>query len=352
MSFSGIMGRHVHFRVDGGNVYGLAMGHLYRCLRIAQYLKTRNCTCLFMTSGAMALQMIGQHGFRAIEIAEAMSGDQADRLVVEKAAQCNAVLFVDLPETPARLLKRAKDAGLVTAVYEDRCTPGISPDILFNPLPYPVDYGQLANGTRVFRGLDYLVINPDISKYDPHPFAPTIRRLFVNFGGADPCNLTSRVLKIILALKTGVDIFVLLGPAFRDPAQLHKLIAERDTDKTVTVFKASRSPADIQRQCDAAVCAGGNTVYELCSLGLPCLVFPTIKHEQELSIHLDRLGWVDGLNQDANQVPDVTLSDRIAHFLSHRDLRQRLHTNAGELDLVRGRERVGQVLIDMIEKAT
>lgn len=305
-----------------------------------------------MTRGTMALQVISQHGFKAITIADTISEDQIDRLVVKNALQYSAILFIDLPETSIRLLRRAHAAGIFTAVYEDRCSPGISPDILFNPIPYPVNYGHLSNGTRLFRGLEYLVINPDASNGDPPPFSPDIRRLFVNFGGADPCNITTRVLKIILALRARLEIFVLVGPAFRDQAQLDRMTSSLDTNQTVTIFKALQSPADIQRQCDAAVCAGGNTVYELCSLGLPSLVLPTIAHELELAIHLDQLGWVHGLHEDVNQVPDATLSERISHFLGNRELRQRLHRRTSQLNLASGRERVGQIIIDMLDQAT
>ena len=338
------------FRVDGGNAYGMAMGHTYRCKRLAQYLTERGWACRFsMRQIPAGVDLISRSGFPVDMIPVQIPEESAVQFTIESALRHDSIIFMDLPRASRPLLHLAATAKLFTLVYEDRCSLGIEPDILINPTPYVVEYGVSTSPTRCYFGQNYLIIDPHTATPPTNDFSGRIERLFVNFGGADPCNVTSRCLRLLLELDEKHQIFVLLGPAFADHAEIESIISTKDHERCVTLFEATERPIDIQRRCDAAISAGGNTAYELCSQGIPTLILPTIDHEQRLAGHLAQQGWVDALSANVNEVSDQFLKERLSRFILDSMHRHKIHHRIRGLNLSQGLSRVGQILIDVLE---
>jgi UDP-2,4-diacetamido-2,4,6-trideoxy-beta-L-altropyranose hydrolase len=105
------------------------------------------------------------------------------------------------------------------------------------------------------------------------------RRLFVNFGGTDPDDVTGQVLDTLAAMTRpdGLEVDVVIGHGTRHGAAIADRVAEMDF---VRLHVAPPEPAAIMLGCDVAIGAGGVSALERCALGLPSVLMVIAENQR------------------------------------------------------------------------
>ena len=70
-------------------------------------------------------------------------------------------------------------------------------------------------------------------------------------------------------------------------------------------------------ESDLAVCSGGNTMYELCFLGVPSIILPQNQHQQYFSSELEKNNILKLISLDKIESKDLiikTLLEMIENF--------------------------------------
>lgn len=112
--------KNILFRVDGGNVYSIAMGHLYRCLRLAGILAKENVRCFFiMKNYPEGIALVEKTGFGVVTIGIDIPPEVEAEKAVSLAMKLDAIIFVDLRTTKKALIDLANERKVLTVVYED-----------------------------------------------------------------------------------------------------------------------------------------------------------------------------------------------------------------------------------------
>lgn len=335
------MAKRVVFRTDGGNVYSVGMGHVYRCLRLARILYGFGIESSFvMLNYPEGIRLVKSEGYH-VEVLDQSDGfENAADQTVKFAGKVKALLFVDLRTSKQYLVERASLDGIPSIIYEDTHWEATTPTCLINPSVYSANseiYDLTSSETQFYFGIDYVVIDPILAAYQKTSFSPEIRTLLLTFGGADPCNLSSRILDLILS-KTNVSyhIQLILGPAFKHHDQVDEVIQKHHARCGVTINRNVRLLASFQSACDGAITAGGTTVYESIALRLPCLALPTIDTEADMIGPLIESGLIYGVKRDVTQLDDETLTKIIRSFLGDELLRERLFEFQGKVDIQNG----------------
>ncbi len=345
------MGRAIMFRVDGGNIYSVAMGHVYRCMRLARLLQKRGIDCIFlMKNYPEGVGVVNAAGFTADVMDEAISSQAEADKALALAASRNAVLHVDLRMSKKELVDRAMEQGVPTAVYEDVSSEDIAPDLLINPALMAcneVNYSSLKKTRHLF-GLAYLVLDPALHRFRRPGFSPTIDRMFLCFGGADPCNITSRVIEILLSRSESFAMDLVLGPAFGHCEDVQKVLSARDPKSRAHVIRNCKELLPIHAHADAAITAGGTLVYESLALGVPTMVLPSIDTEAGNVAPLIDKGLLSGFARDVAEVGDAVLASAIDRFITDTSKRERLFHAQVRTDLGGGAERVVEHLIGLL----
>ena len=337
------MNRTVVFRVDGGNVYSIAMGHLYRCLRLARLLKQRGVDCLFvMKNYPEGVALAREAGMLVKTLDISIPPEDESEWVVSFAASLNAVLFIDLRKTLKKLVSRAFRQGLSTIVYEDDSREDIEPDLLINPTlnTHAEKNYQSKKRTQYLLGLEYLVLDPEIGCYKRDLFSKEIHSLFLCFGGADPCNISSRAVNILLERNDTFNIDMVLGPAFSHMVDMERTIKANDCNGRVTVIRNCKQLAPLHARADAALTSGGTIAYESVALAVPTLVLPTIRQEAETAATLMGQGLLAGISRDVSKIDDSDLANAVDQFIMDSAKRERLFKAAAQFDLTGGALRV------------
>jgi spore coat polysaccharide biosynthesis predicted glycosyltransferase SpsG len=330
------------FRVDGGNVYSIAMGHVFRCVRLARLLAKKEINSLFiMRDYPEGLDFVKSAGFEVELLKENIPLREETEKIISRVRQLGASVFIDLRTTKKDLVNAANMNGINTIVYEDVCTEDIEPTILINPSLISFKESRyLKKKTRCLLGTDYIVFDPTLEKYRRINFSSTINNLFLCFGGADPCNISSRVLNILLCRDDNFKIVLVLGPAFNHHYEIGKILNEENKMNRVKLVENNSELAPIQSNCDAAITSGGTIAYELVAICLPTLVFPSIDYEAHNTAPLLVKGLIKGLKQDIANVYDKELIECIDDFLGNTLARKALYNASCEQRLLGGTTRI------------
>ena len=336
-------------RVDGGDEYGTAMGHAYRTVRIAKFICRQGVNVIFfMRNFAAGFELVDKQGFEIVLLPIDIDDREEALLVTGKASEIGAVIYIDLPNPKHDLIKLARKKNITTVVYEDKYSDS-EPDRLISISPFVDEYKKRDYcNTQLFLGNRYVVLDASIQKYKKNDFFPEIKKLFVNFGGADPCNFSKRVLEILISRDDAFEICLVLGPAYKYSKEIEETLTERDLNHRVSLFIDVDCMSEVQTVCDAALSAGGTTVYELIALGIPTLVLPSIKHEKVIGMYLHTNGLVDCIPEDVNRVDDDIVYYHIDGFINDNKKRKSIFSNMTNASLHHGLRNVSDVIMSCV----
>ena len=259
----------VAFRADSSSAIG--MGHVMRCLSLAQEITEAGGQCHFLCRdlpGHVSDLVLNQGYVRHI-----LNGDSPSE-VLRKCEDLRADwLVIDHYELDADWERAACPDGTAITIIDDLANrPHHCALLLDQNLGVRQDAyaGLVPRDTRLLLGPHYALLRPDFSQAR----ARSLRRradargldLFINFGGADPCDATARVLDRLSAHRHQFDkLTVVLGGAIRDPAPLRS----KATALEANVIINAAEMAHLMSQADLAIGAAGTTAWERCCVGLP-----------------------------------------------------------------------------------
>lgn len=296
------MPRKVLFRADALETMGA--GHIMRCLTLADALSADAVECVF------ACRSIGEGLARRIEgsghaliIMQPLSGVPSGR--------AEAIWPAESQEEDARACLDAVsgqvfDWVIVDHYGLDRHWQGIARI----RIPYIMAIDDLANrihdcdllldqnlgrkasdyeglvppSARILTGTTYALLRPQFAAARAASFNRrkelSFSHLLISLGGADPHNMTGRLLGILdeMQLPETLRVTVVLGALarFADVVRDAARTAGRPTEVLVDVSDMAGVMAD----CDLAIGAAGATAWERCCLGIPSIILVLAENQR------------------------------------------------------------------------
>ncbi|MBI5247324.1 MAG: GNAT family N-acetyltransferase [Elusimicrobia bacterium] len=273
------MRRRVLLYCDGGRIAEIGTGHVRRCLLLARYLKTRGSEVAFLTSsGAAVVVPVSGEGFECEVLPALRPADLARAL---KKTRPEVVVWDRLDSSPA-LNRVIRNSGAVLITLDDAGKGQTLADITINAM--------VPGGLTPYKGFDYAMLPapPEAARTDRS--AP-VRRITVCFGGYDHEGLSEAALKALTPLDRKIKIDLILGSASSEPSV-----------KTVALhgsrLRVLRMPHDFSRllsRSDVAVLAGGATLIEALSYGVPTLAIGQYGHQLDTIARCEAAGAVIGV---------------------------------------------------------
>lgn len=264
----------VAFRLDAGTEIGL--GHLMRCLAIADRLKTAGAECHFLCHQLPMhlLPLLHSHQHHALcDLDDAgplptlrpewlvCDHYQIDRQIEQTlTSHCGQLLVID------DLADRPHHGQLLLDQGPQRST---------------ADYQSLVPADcRLLLGTDYALLRPAYRQLARQK-ASRWRHGLICFGGADPagaCLITLNTLARLPWAKT-VSWTLVAGGANPFWPELQQRVAELP-DLPLTLLRQSDQMADLMSRHDFAIGAAGGMTWERACLGLPTLAVPIVDNQQ------------------------------------------------------------------------
>lgn len=173
-------------------------------------------------------------------------------------------------------------------------------DILVNPNAYAeAMHYQTAAQTLILRGTRFVPLRKEFRQAVNNDAAREKRpgrRLLVTMGGADPDNVTAKVIAALQAMaRSDLEVVIIVGPLNPHRQALAERV--RHAGLKVEVLTAVTDMVPHLRWADLAISAAGSTCWELAALGVPMVVTVLADNQERLAASLAaqgaavNLGW-------------------------------------------------------------
>jgi spore coat polysaccharide biosynthesis predicted glycosyltransferase SpsG len=349
----------VGFRCDTGALTGV--GHLIRCIALAEELLSRHVQVLFLGDLAgvpWAARQLYDRGLRVL------AAPQAPEALAELAVELNlAAMVLDGYHLDPGCGAAIRARGLpVLALLDGEFGVDQRADLYLDQNLGAVRLRRVPPGAQLLAGLEYALLRDVVRDRRPPapaaaPAAPAAQTrppsVLAVFGGTDPYDAALTVVPLLLAGGNPVSVSVVAArPAV---AQALRGLPTGPGQQVRAVPPVDDLPA-LVRQADVVVSASGSSVWELLCLGAPTAVVCVVAnqlvgYQQVVARGLAApLGQLEELNADpaaratATEVLTGLLTDPAARTaLSRRGM--------SEVD-GRGRVRVADALLALIARRT
>jgi UDP-2,4-diacetamido-2,4,6-trideoxy-beta-L-altropyranose hydrolase len=309
-------------RADGGTRIGA--GHIMRCLALVLEWQAMGGKALFVShcdSDALNAR-IRDAGIEIVTLS-ASYPDASDLAFMQRLSQDLAPagpwVILDGYHFDTSFQRALKEEGFRLLVIDDTAhQQHYAADIILNQnfgaeaLAY-----QCETDTRLLLGTRYALLRPEFNQWLgwQREFPSRVRNILVTMGAADPDNATCFVLRALKRLDlSDVQVKVLAGPAFCHSEELSS-ISRNDPEAFEIVRNPSNMP-DLMAWADAAITAGGSTLWELAFMRLPGAVVILADNQEQGANKLADVGAVYVLGK----THDPEFFTRLGDFLhnAHR----------------------------------
>jgi UDP-2,4-diacetamido-2,4,6-trideoxy-beta-L-altropyranose hydrolase len=341
------------FLADAGPEVG--GGHVMRCLTLARALVERGAECAFVESRAAApiLRRFGWPAQTLLAMADAQdlgalidsAEDFAQRLDVD-------AVVIDHYGVDAAQEDRLRIDGRRLVVIDDLADRRHACDLLVDP-----GYGRrreqydgLVDGAcATLVGPSHALVRPQFGSARQRALGRRAKhgpvgRALVALGLTDVGGVTGRVVTALSDVLGDVRLDIVLGA---EAPSLPALRAAAQTDRRLHLWVDTAEMASLMADADIAIGAGGSSVWERATVGLPAATLVLAQNQRAMIDHMAGSGFTLAL--DVAQ-PDFEprLREAWTRLVDDRQLRWDLSARSSEICDGRGAERVAEAMMVLL----
>ena len=243
------------------------MGHLFRSFLIIDFLKKKGIEFIYLINDdPRSLRVLEERNISYIIVDYYDQDSLWEHRIIEENHV--SVWLNDKFETPVWMAKHIREKGVYLALIDD-----IGPGEEFAN----VNFVSLISFSKsefkcknTLIGMSYTILNDEIEKY--RRTRNELKRIIISFGGSDPYNHTTKVVKCLL--KSGYDFDLTLGPNNECGTAIREMGISEDH-----IFRDVPSLIELFSEYDLAITGGGITPCEANAAGLPCIIIASAPHE-------------------------------------------------------------------------
>ena len=166
-----------------------------------------------------------------------------------------------------------------------------------------------------------------------------MNRILLTFGGSDPNNFTEKVTESILKSSYENEIEIILGLGYSNKKEIQEKYKDNDR---ITIYENVKNMSEHMHSADLIFTSAGRTMYEIASLGVPCVCL--CQNERELSHIFGNVenGFINlglGVNITEEQILETLES-----LLDNYELRCEMSRRMKSIDLKHGFENIARLI--------
>ena len=301
--------KRIAIRTDANSEIGT--GHFIRCLTLAEELKKNNALVFFVTRGLpeYLAQMLHDRNIVCYSLPDEILSDEIDDLPHSNWLKVNQYqdaiqtlevlardsidwLVVDHYAIDHQWESMLKPAAEKIMVIDDLADRQHSCDLLLDQNYYHDMYERYLKKVpldcQLLLGPSYALLRDEFreKRKVAKPRDGVVKNILVYFGGFDSDNYTSIALSVISKKKLTVNVDVVVG---RHHPKLQEIQSECELNKFNCYVQTERM-AELMAHSDLAMCAGGTSVWEAFSMGLPLICFGTANNQRKQVFDLRAAG--------------------------------------------------------------
>lgn len=265
----------IAIRADGNQQLG--MGHVMRCLSIANALRGLGADCIWVTAEPEICTYVADSGFDCILTGVDFRDMNAELPLWRKLNP--KVILADSYQVTPEYLSALKNIS--TLFYLDDNFRFVYPaDFIVNYNFHAGTFNYTAHyrHKQLFLGSLYVPLREEFQVIPPPIISPELSHVLLTTGSSDPLNIIPALLPILALKYPEITFHIVIGRFFSTTDHLKSL-----PHPNIELHENVRHMSELMTICDCAISASGSTLYELCACGLPAIVFEIADNQIGLS---------------------------------------------------------------------
>lgn len=265
-------------RTAGGTAHNrqLGLGHIYRCLNLATYLKSNEIHFLVEDYGGVK-QILKEKKFKNIQLLKKginFNSDIKKSISYIQKKKIDIIIIDKYKINPIYVKKLSQYTK--TVVISDLKNINYHADLIVNGfIGYRNQISKNKFGVKCLLGPSYQILNKNFSKMKLSHKKKY--NLLVTFGGFDEKNITGLLLKPLTRFLRKIKVKIILGPSTKKSNKIRNW--QRIYQKNVRIIDKTK---DMYREIACAnfgICSGGITSYEFAALHVPFVIICQVGHQ-------------------------------------------------------------------------
>lgn len=260
----------------------IGAGHVMRCISVANELIKKGQEVLFVTSDQSGAELIKQYNFSCICLNSNWANMENEGIEhVVKKMHPNLVL-IDSYQVTKNYLSGIRKLTK-TAYFDDLniCQWDVDYLINYNIIASLFDYSWHAKTrTKLLLHPQYAPLREEFCNRTKKIIKP-VTEVMVSAGGADPECITEKILSEICLTIPNISFHFVVG-ALNPRLEKIRNIAHQINNAVLHINEQNIS--ELMNRCDIAISAAGITLYELCAMGVPTIVY-SLADNQKLAAY-------------------------------------------------------------------
>lgn len=275
-------------------------GHLSRCISLYQAFEEKDCLVNIIVNGDDTIKEI-MKGKNHLIFNWLKEFERLCEILKE-----SDIIIMDSYLANRDFYKKISEIAKIPVYIDDTLRINYPPGIIINNSLDPKKINQ--NNQFNLLGLKYCMLKKVFWDVPKKLVNKEIKCLMVTFGGSDMRNLTPKILQILNKNFPEIKKKVIIGKGFQNISEIEN---EQNINCNLIYFPTATKMKDIMLLSDIAITAGGQTIYELASIGVPSIIISdannqinSVKNCEELGI-IYYAGWWEDNNIHNNVIQMV-----------------------------------------------
>lgn len=292
----------IAFRADGNKEIG--MGHLMRCICIAENLVRGGNEVIFIVSPDSDTEIIAEHGMRIVQMkADGPLGWDLQELVETIGRHQVHVLVVDSYRTSLRDFSELRK--ITKVVYlDDLYTFDADTDVVINcnldAEPESYEASNIVE-RKVYTGVGYFPLRQEFDGYQNKSIRREVSKVLITTGSTDPFRCAAQIIEAVPVIQYPHITFAVLLGKYYSEAYVEELKRNYSRYENLVFVQWGGNIGKLLSQSDILISSGSSTVLEALSLGVPCITFQFAENHRTECMELDARGmapWAGIYNLD------------------------------------------------------
>lgn len=321
----------------------VASGHIMRTISIAKELKKIGEEFVFISADEGTNPFLEGTGFEVVVLNSSWNHmyDELPILLPLLKERSITSLLVDSYYVTPEYMQELSKVTFVT-YFDEMNLKGYGCKQLINGVLEPPAYTDPLQ--KAFTGPDYVSLREEFAGAYDRQVRDSLNTILVTSGGSDNYHFAKSFTEAFLEKEffKNIKLTVILGSLCVDK---EKLLAMYKENPRVTVYVNTNKMAELMKNCDYAVTAGGTTLYELCAMGLPGASYAVGDNQLEILDSFDKKGLISyagDFRSDSVKVLD-NLLEQIKEALP-KEYREEKSRRMQKIVDGRGAERIAKLL--------
>ena len=312
--------RTIVFRTDGNSEIGL--GHVMRCIALSEMLQTFFYLKFAIQNPSKELQTILSKSVSEVISLPLTANYNEDATNFSYTLSKDDIIVLDVYNFDSSYQKVLKTAGYTIVSIDDIHPYHFYSDAIINHSPgiQASDY-SVEPYTQMYIGSDYALLRQAfLNNNKSSRIIYSVNRVLICFGGADPLNLTVKVLEACLLLDS-IEIQIVIGGVNKYLDDILQII-NKNTVRTVVLHTniSSNEMVQVMSEVDLIICPSSTIVYEALCLGLNIITGYYVDNQKLFLDYLESNDYVCNIG-DWNKVKAGDIYTKLNKYVNSYKLK-------------------------------